>query len=358
MRQDIKYCRALYGLALKLGSTRNLSAVLNLIARNATENLKLKACSLGLLDRETKVLEIVASYGLGDEHLHEGDRVSNVPISREAMKGKPIVVPDLAKSVGAEKAGVASMLCVPLEMREQKIGVICVYTSAKHKFTRQEVDFLKSIGNLGAVAIENARLHQNLQRRLHEMSTISEISKRLLSSLKPQQIFNSIAETTAKSMGMKGCIVRLLDEKREKLELVASYGLSKEYLARERFVHAEKGLDDVRTGKPSMISDIDAHSSLEYPQETVREGIRSILGVPLISKGRVIGSIRVLGERSHVFLDEEVRFLQTLADHASLAIENARLHRIALRNWQDLVNEIWEKSDVWGQTERTLLESR
>lgn len=345
-------------MALKLGSARNLSTVLGLITRNAAETLNIKACSLGLLDPETKELEVVSAHGLGASNLGEGTRLTDVHLGREALKGKPVVIADLTreKTTSANrvgKRGVVSMLCVPLEMREQKTGVVCVYTAKKHAFTKLEVDFLKSIGNLGAVAIQNARLQQKLQKRLQEMSTISEISKKLSSSLKPQEVFDSIVDAAARSMGMKGCVLRLLDDRREKLEPVAWYGLSKEYVNRGP-VHADKGLDDVRTGKPSSISDLTSHPGLEYLEEGIKEGIRSVLGVPLIYKSRVIGSIRVFGETVHKFTDDEVRFLESLADHASIAIENVRLHRIALKNWQDLVDEVWEKSEVWGQTEKPL----
>lgn len=343
----MKYCRALYELALKLGSARALPTVLNLIVRNVAETLNLKACSLGLLDRETKELEVVAAYGLGEEYAR-GAKIKDIPLSRDAMKGRPVVVVDVGKMKPPVPPGVMSMLCVPLEMREKKTGVVCVYTARRHRFTKAEVDFLRSIGNLGAVAVENARLHQQMQKRLQEISTIAEISKSLSSSLKPQEIFNSIAAAAAISMGMKGCIVRLLDERREELEFVASYGLSKEYVDKGP-VHADEGLDDVRTGRPAAISDVLSDRRMEYPEESVREGIRSVLAVPLLSKGRVIGSIRVFGEEPRGFTGDEVRFLETLAGHASIAIENAKLYRIALRNWQDLVEEVWEKSDVWGR---------
>ena len=345
----MKYCRALYELALKLGSARALPTVLSLIVRNAAETLNLKACSLGLLDRETKEIEVVAAYGLGEEYTR-GARIADIPLGRDAMKGRPVVVVDVGKTKPGAPSGVMSMLCVPLEMREKKTGVVCVYTAKRHRFTKAEVDFLKSIGNLGAVAVENARLHQQMQKRLQEISTIAEVSKTLSSSLKPQEVFNSIAAAAARSMEMKGCIVRLLDEKRERLELVASHGLSKEYIGKGP-VHADKGLDDVRTGRPVAISDLLSDGRMEYPEGSVKEGIRSVLAVPLLSKGRVIGSIRVFGEEPHKFTDDEVRFMETLAGHASIAIENARLYRIALRNWQDLVDEVWEKSDVWGRRE-------
>jgi len=348
----ILYCQALYRIAVALGSARNLPSVLNLITKSAVDVLNLKACSLGLWNKKTSRFETVATHGLNEEHVGKKREARIVPIGQEALKGHPVVITDLSRWFSPEEArrrGISSMLCVPIQGRGDKLGVVCVHSAKRHRFTRAEVEFLRSLGNLGAVAIESTRLYERLQRRLAETTTLVDISKTLTSSLKPQEVFNEIAKTTTKAMKMKGCIVRLLDEKREKLEFVASYGLSEDFL-RKGPVHVDKGLDDVRTGRPATMSDILKDSGLEYPEETLKEGIRCGLAVPLVVKERIIGSLRVFGPSPHEFEEEEIRFLEAIASQAAVAIENARLYRISLKNWQDLVQEIWEKSDVWGQT--------
>lgn len=346
MNKAAVYCRELNKVAVALGSSREVSNVLDLITKSAVGVLNLKACSLGLWDKRTSKLEIAAVHGLGEKH------AKDVPIDPKALKGLPVVVTDFSKWLSpaeAKKRGIVSMLCVPVQTRHDKLGVVCVYSGKKHRFSTTEADFLKSLGNLGAVAIENARLHEELQKRLVESKTLAEVSKTLTSSLKPQEVFNRIARTATEAMRMKGCVVRLLDEKRERLEFVASYGLSEEFL-RKGPIHRDRGLEDVRTGKPAIVSDVLADSSLEYPEETAKEGIRCELAVPLKVKDNIIGSIRVFGSTVRQFDTEEIKYLESIASHAAIAIENARLYRIALKNWQDLVQEVWEKSDVWGRT--------
>jgi len=346
LNQAAIYCRELNKIAVALGSVRDLSTVLNLITRRAVDVLNLKACSLGLWDKKTGKFEVVAVHGLREKH------AKNVPIDSKALKGLPVVVTDFSKWLSPDKVkkrGIASMLCVPVQTRYDKLGVVCVYSAKKHRFSTLEAEFLKSLGNLGAVAIEGTRLYERLQKRLMETETLVEISRVLTSSLKPQEVFNKIAETTTEAMKMKGCVVRLLDEKREKLEQVASYGLSENFL-RKGPIHSDKGLEDVRTGKPAIVPDVLADSRLQYPEETVKEGIRCELAVPLKVKDSIIGSIRVFGSTPHQFDEEEIKYLEAIASHAAIAIENARLYRISLKNWQDLVQEVWEKSDVWGRT--------
>ena len=339
-------------MAVALGSARDLSSVLDLITKSAVEVLNLKACSLGLWDKKTSSLEVVAVHGLGEKHTRTTQETKDVPIDPKALKGLPVVVTDFSRWLSPEEAkkkGIVSMLCVPVQTRYDRLGVVCVYSAKRHKFTTTEADFLKTLGNFAAVAIENARLSERLKRRLVETETLVEISKALTSSLKPQEVFNTIAKTATEAMRMKGCIVRLLDERREHLEFVASYGLSENFL-RKGPIHIEKGLEDVRTGRPAILPDVLAGSRLEYPEETAKEGIRCELAVPLRVKGNIIGSIRVFGPTPHQFDEDEIKYLEAIASHAAIAIENARLYRISLKNWQDLVQEVWEKSEVWGQT--------
>jgi GAF domain-containing protein len=346
------YCRELNKIAVALGSARDLSDVLGLITKRAVDVLNLKACSLGLWDRKTNSLEVVAVHGLSEKNAKPTQDVKDVPIDPKALKGLPVVVTDFSKWLSPEEVkrkGIVSMLCVPVQTRYDKLGVVCVYSGKKHRFSALEADFLKSLGNLAAVAIENTRLSERLERRLAQSEALFEISKALTSSLKPQEVFNTIAKTATEAMKMKGCIVRLLDEKREKLEYVASYGLSERYV-RKGPIYTSKGLEDVRTGGPVIAPDVPKDSRLQYPEEAAKEGIRCELAVPLRIKGNIIGSIRVFGSTPHQFDEDEIRHLEAIASHAAIAIENARLYRISLKNWQDLVQEVWEKSEVWGRT--------
>lgn len=348
MNKAAIYCRELNRIAVALGSARELPSVLNLIAKSAVEVLNLKACSLGLLDKTTGKLEVVAVHGLGEKYAKAPD----VPIDAKALKGLPVVVTDFSKWLSPQEAkrkGIVSMLCVPIRTRYDKQGVVCVYSGKRHEFSKTEAEFLKTLGNLGAVAIESARLYDRLQKRLMETEALVKISKTLTSTLKPQEVFNTIAKTTAEAMKMKGCIVRLLDERHEKLELVASSGLSRNFLKKGP-IHSAKGLEDARTGRPAIVTDVLADSRLEYPKETIEEGIRCELAVPLKARNEIIGSIRVFGSEPHQFDEDEIKYLEAIASQAAIAIENARLYRISLKNWQDLVQEVWEKSDVWGHT--------
>lgn len=171
-RLEIAYYKTqtLYDIAKAVTSTLNFTEVLNTIVQSATKAMNAKACSIRLLDRERRQLRIGAAYGLSQEYLSKGVvDLDKSLIDRGALRGKPISVLDVTKDPGfqypeeAKKEGIRSVLCVPLMVREQPIGVLRLYTGEVHRFTEEEVEFLSALASQGAGAIENARTYQRLE---------------------------------------------------------------------------------------------------------------------------------------------------------------------------------------------------
>ncbi|HJX23135.1 MAG TPA: GAF domain-containing protein [Candidatus Bathyarchaeia archaeon] len=169
------------------------------------------------------------------------------------------------------------------------------------------------------------------------------------SSLELSEVLKQTVRLTTDAMGAKACSLRLLDESGRRLELVAVYGLSDAYVHKGP-VELEKSLIDreVMEGRVLAIADAAEDSRWQYPEEARREGIRSVLSSPLSVKGKTIGTIRVYTAETRDFTDREIQFLSALASQAALSIDNAKLHRMCLRSYQEAVEEAWKKTDVWG----------
>lgn len=162
--------QSLYDIAKAVTSTLNFTQVLNSIAQLATRAMRAKACSIRLLDEELRHLRVGAAYGLSEEYLSKGPiDLEKSLIDRGALRGKAVAVLDVTKDPGfqypeeAAKEGIRSVLCVPLTVREKPIGVLRLYTGEIHRFTDEEIDFLSTLANQAAVAIENARTYQRLE---------------------------------------------------------------------------------------------------------------------------------------------------------------------------------------------------
>ena len=163
------YYTSLYELAAALNSANSPESILQSIAEGVAKAMEAKGCSLMLLSPDRKVLLHTVAYGLSDWYVRKGPVSADKSIS-EALEGKPIAVFDATKDdrvqyrEQAKKEGIASILSVPMMLREETIGVIRVYTAEPCHFTMDDMYFVGAVANLGAIALENARLYEAIQK--------------------------------------------------------------------------------------------------------------------------------------------------------------------------------------------------
>ena len=164
-----KYYESLYEAAAILNSASEPDEVLHSFVENVAKALGAKGCSLMLLTPDRKSLIHTVAYGLSDWYMRKGP-VSVDKSMAEALEGKPIAVFDVTSDERiqyreqAKREGIASILSVPMMLRDQTIGVVRVYTAEPQQFTTDDIYFVGAIANLGAIALENARLYQSLQK--------------------------------------------------------------------------------------------------------------------------------------------------------------------------------------------------
>lgn len=157
--------------------------------------------------------------------------------------------------------------------------------------------------------------------------TIYEITRAINSSLEPSMVLKNIAEKVTTQMELKGCFIRLLDKEGKTLLPDASFGLSERYEKKGPVEVSKSRLDqEVLEGKIVFIPDVRKDERFQYPEEASKEGLVSLVVLPLTAKGgRVIGVLRAYSGVERVFSDEELDFLKCVADLSGLALENARL---------------------------------
>ena len=348
------YCWMLHEIAKGLGTAKNLPAALNLIAKSAVDTLNVKAASIRLLSLDGRMLDLAAAYGLSDEYLKKGRvDVDRSVLDKEAMAGDPVVVEEAEKDGRlqypdeAKREGIKSLICVPLKVRDKVIGSLRAYTSIFHKFKNSEVVFLTALANLGAIAIENSKLNESLRLGVENMRVLLEISKSITSSLNRQEVFDKIVRFAVSNLKAKGCLLRLIDVKGDKLEIVSSIGLSEQYTAK-RVIPISEEIQSVLKGEVVAIVDAATDEQISRKEDIKREGLKSILAAPITVKERVIGILKIYTQELKFFDPDEIEFMTILASLGGIAMENARLYKLALANWQNLVKDVWGKLEVWG----------
>jgi len=163
------YYQSLYKLAALLNSARGPKAVLRGIVEGVAKATGAKACSLMLLTPDREVLMHTVAYGLSDWYLRKGPLRADKSIS-EALGGKPVAVLNAPEDERvmyreqAKKEGIASILCVPVRLRGEIIGVLRVYTTKPYRFTKDDIYFVETVANVGAVALEHLRAYDIIQK--------------------------------------------------------------------------------------------------------------------------------------------------------------------------------------------------
>jgi len=165
----VSYYESLYEIAAAMNSIRIPEDILRSIVENVTKAMGAKGCSLMLLTPDGKLLLHTAAYGLSDWYVRKGPISADKSISK-ALEGKPVAVLDATEDERiqyreqARREGIVSILSVPMMLREETIGVIRVYSDKPRHFTMEDMFFVGAVANLGAIALENARLNESIEK--------------------------------------------------------------------------------------------------------------------------------------------------------------------------------------------------
>jgi GAF domain-containing protein len=193
--------------------------------------------------------------------------------------------------------------------------------------------------NNSHAAESSARSHRDYYTALYQAAlTIS-------SSLELDAVLQSVVISITEAMQVKACALRLLDPQTGHLRLSAVHGLSSNYLAKGPVDVEHSPIDsEALQGKTVIIPDVSVDTRFQYQDEAKREGIVSILCVPLEVHGRAIGVMRVYTTEPCTFGDEDIQFLSVLASLAALAIENANLYQNLKSSYDGVMDALWGSS--------------
>jgi CheY-like chemotaxis protein len=160
----------------------------------------------------------------------------------------------------------------------------------------------------------------------HLESAYQDATKAISSSLNLDEVLELIIKSIVNLLKVKGSSVNLLDNTRKKLETRVACGLSESYLTKVP-IDADKSMTESIGGKTVFLEDIASDPRIQYPDEAKKEGIVSILSIPLKAKENVIGVLRVYTGESRQFTDKEMDLFNKLAEQAGIAIVNAKLYK-------------------------------
>lgn len=239
--------------------------------------------------------------------------------------------PDLppAQRAYMTQQGMRASLSVPMKIGGGLTAFAELWEGRRSRiFSAEEITLIQGIAQQAAVAIENARLYEELEQRLLELATLNEISQSIISTLDLPETLTLITSSARNLMHVAAASVALLEPDGEHLWYAAASGDGADFIRGQR-LPKDSGIVGwvVAHGAPLLAPDV-SQDARHYPQFDVLSGFqtRSMLCVPLQSQGVVIGAIAVLNKHQAQFGQEDLRLLSSLAAPAAAAIENARLY--------------------------------
>jgi GAF domain-containing protein len=265
---------------------------------------------------------------------------------RAILTGRPVHIPDVRQDPDYELhgilgAGLRSIVAVPTLRDGIAIGAITLHTWATPRpFSDAQISLVQTFADQAVIAIENVRLFKELEARTHdltrsvgELRALGEVGQAISSTLNLETVLTTIVSRAAGLAGSDGGAIYEYDDVAEQFWLRAEHGETAGVIASRRDVGIRRGEGAVgRLAvmlEPTQIADITPEGAYQsrLREALVGVGVRSLLAVPLVREGRLLGGLVVNRKQPGEFAPEVIALLQTFATQSALAIQNARLFR-------------------------------
>lgn len=165
-----------------------------------------------------------------------------------------------------------------------------------------------------------------MKKQLINYETLLSVTKAISHSRDPEEVVLMTVESITAALSVKGCTVFLINRKTNELEIAASFGLSDEYINKGP-VSALRSIAQSLGDGPVAIFDVADDPRIQYPEQAKKEGITSILSVPMVAGGHLMGALRVYTSEPWEFTLDDVNFVQAMAYMAGMAIDMARHYK-------------------------------
>ena len=336
LEQKEQELRILHEVAKDISSNVELDELLHRIVEMIMRFITADSCLIYLYDEQNNALILTASNNpqngkalLGRIKLKMGEGVTGW-VAREK---KPVVLPREAYKDPRFKPFTAldddkyeAFLSIPILSRDEIVGVMNIRSREEHAYPEHQVNLLFTVSRYLGSTIKNAIIHEDVLKKARRLDLLSEVSRTIVSDYYLKEILQLIVTMTAKVMDSKICSIMLLDEKRDELVISATQSLSEDYVNKPNLkVGQSVSGKVVKEKKPYTILNVTKEPGYMFPDVAKKEGVVSMLSVPMMIKDRAIGVINSYTKSEHKFTKEEIDILQTVANQAAVAIENTRL---------------------------------
>jgi diguanylate cyclase (GGDEF)-like protein len=338
-RSHRRLAESLRDIAAALTSTRDLEGVLDLILEHVHRITDYDAVSIMLI--EGKCVRVARHHGYVELGLD--DYINRFDMNVDDVHGlrwisdthKPLVIPNTWKDgswmIFPQTAWIRSYAGIPIMVRNELIGFLNLNSAVPDFFQPEDIKRLQPFADQAALAIENARAFEGAQKRAQRLALINRVSGILNQPLELKTVLQVTVDCLAQALNVPQVALALFDETRQHLLISADHPASgtPSIVGMELPLENNASMDFILHEKVSLLVQ-DAQQDdqlLAVRSAMVQRGVHSLLLIPLLIHGEVIGTVGCdLLEAGRHFNAEEVEMAETIANLASVRIEQARLY--------------------------------
>jgi diguanylate cyclase (GGDEF)-like protein len=306
----------IYEVGMQISSELDPDRLLRLIVERIADTLDLSYCAILLKEGNDLVIRAVTEYpeDIIGKRIPLGQGISG----RCALSKKEFLIPDLSRCdfyVHLGDSVFRSELDVPIIFHDNILGVLNVQSVRKNAFGSSDIGFMKILSNQIGVALHNSRV-------LAQMELVQDIGMKLVSIIKPEELFASIVSDARQRLHYDTCAI--LEACGDHLEFKASSGeFPKELIGLN--IPIGKGITGRCALQKKVINVGDVRRDPGYIVSGIQD-IRSEIACPVISEGSLLGVLTVESKNVNAFNEDDVRLLSILSLQVAVGMHNARMY--------------------------------
>ncbi|HEY63399.1 MAG TPA: GAF domain-containing protein [Caldilineae bacterium] len=346
MEWQARQLRAMAQISAQITATLDWNALVEQIAQHASELANVPRTVLLLYDPQHREMVVVSVKGYsGDIPLNQMRfKMDRRLVGRVWRTKRPFMTPrigdepDYAPYPGLEEVGDWSFLFLPLLMGERLIGILAFSDEGGRIFTPTEQEVLKLLANHVAIAVANAQLFASMKARQEELIALNEIAVTMAHVQDLRHVLNLVLERLAQVIKHHGSVVLLLNGDEAQVAAARHCPRFGDKLCSH--VPIDPAQERWMQGKLDLLVGERGACLLAYTPPINACTCRAWVKAPLMVQGEVIGCIAICRSSEEGFLREEAGLVQIFANHAAVAIHNARLYEALRRHSEELEAQV------------------